>query len=602
MTIDSDAAPARGLVAFRLAVGLLQGLALYLLYSAFDDKVWPATDGYLFAPLALIAFYLPLIAIQGAGNLRATVLAIWIAVAAALIAALAWYDIWRDWPFELNWQNGVDIPTPPTLPSFGLVFYLSVALFIAHALIVGADADRKLVARYETYFDTAWKLGLQIALSAIFVGAFWLILWLGAELFELIKLDFFKTLIEHRWFAIPATALATAAALHVTDIRGGLVRGTRTLALVLLAWLLPLMALIAAGFLGSLPFTGLAPLWATRHAGGLLLTAAAVLVVLINAAYQDGHAERKASRFFDLALRLASLLLVPTVALAAYALWLRVDQYGWSVDRVASAGIILVAASYAGGYAIGAILPRLKLIERWNVATAVLVLAVLGSLFSPVADPARIAVASQMERLATHKTPPKAFDVSFLRYRGGRFGHAALEELSRSENPILRDAAKENLRPPATLDTIVEPKVATPATRAANMIVYPRGATLPTSFLDQDWHAIPIESPIHVYIPDCLRLAEHPCDAFLIDLDGDGRDEILLYTESSYGGAGLVIQQGADGKWAIVASVTLPSCGAGLDALKAGRFKLAAHPFRDLVMDGVTWETNTLSNQRACER
>jgi len=74
-----------------------------------------------------------------------------------------------------------------------------------------------------------------------------LLLWLGAELFDLIGIDFFTRLLEHKWFAIPATSLAVAAAVHVTDVRAGLVRGARTLLLVLLSWLLPLMAIIVAG-------------------------------------------------------------------------------------------------------------------------------------------------------------------------------------------------------------------------------------------------------------------------------------------------------------------------------------------------------------------
>src|SRR5262249_25527016 len=163
--------------------------------------------------------------------------------------------------------------------------------FIAHALILGANADRRLVAKYSTHFDIAWKMAVQLALGGAFVGAFWALLWLGAGLFALIKLEFFRKLIEHPWFAIPITALVAASALHLTDIRPVLVRGVRTLALTLLSWLLPVISLIVTGFLVSLPFTGLAPLWSFGHASALLLVAAAALIVLINAAYQDGDAE-----------------------------------------------------------------------------------------------------------------------------------------------------------------------------------------------------------------------------------------------------------------------------------------------------------------------
>src|SRR5208282_3310378 len=142
----------------------------------------------------------------------------------------------------------------------------------------------------------------------IFVGVFWGVLYLGAALFNLIGIDAIEKLIEHRWFAIPATALAFSAAVHLTDVRAGLVRGTRTLVLVLLSWLLPLMAIIAAGFLASLLFTGLEPLWKTRFAAGYLLTAAGILVILINTAFQDGDAARRPTAILRYAGSLASFL------------------------------------------------------------------------------------------------------------------------------------------------------------------------------------------------------------------------------------------------------------------------------------------------------
>ena len=74
-------------------------------------------------------------------------------------------------------------------------------------------------------------------------------------------------------------------------------------------------SLIAAGFLASLPFTGLEPLWKTKAATALLLTAAAHLIVLINAAYQDG--EDAPPLILKWAARIAGLLLIPIGLLAA---------------------------------------------------------------------------------------------------------------------------------------------------------------------------------------------------------------------------------------------------------------------------------------------
>src|SRR5262249_30687451 len=90
----------------RLAVGLAQGLALYLLYSAYDAHSWPATQGAVFAPLILVWLFVPLLFNQALGNIRLRTLLLWMLAAAAILAGLGWYDIWRDWPWDTLWTNG----------------------------------------------------------------------------------------------------------------------------------------------------------------------------------------------------------------------------------------------------------------------------------------------------------------------------------------------------------------------------------------------------------------------------------------------------------------------------------------------------------------
>jgi hypothetical protein len=55
----------------RIAIGLMQGIALYLLQQAFEAKTWPATDGLIFAPLLAVAIFVPTIVVAGLGNMRA---------------------------------------------------------------------------------------------------------------------------------------------------------------------------------------------------------------------------------------------------------------------------------------------------------------------------------------------------------------------------------------------------------------------------------------------------------------------------------------------------------------------------------------------------
>ncbi|MDE1712916.1 DUF4153 domain-containing protein, partial (plasmid) [Chromobacterium amazonense] len=218
---------------------------------------------------------------------------------------------------------------------FDFDFLRDRGLRYGHAALLRMEGERRWRASYPAYFDTAWKLGLQLMFSGLFVGVFWLILNLGAELFALVGMDGLRRLIGEAEFAIPASTLALSAGLHLSDARPGIIQGLRSLLLTLLSWLLPLLVLLIAAFLALLPFTGLDSLWKTGHASALLLGASGLLIFLLNAAYQDGR--EQPGRVIRLSLRAACLLLAPLQALAAYALALRVGQYGWSPDRVFAA-------------------------------------------------------------------------------------------------------------------------------------------------------------------------------------------------------------------------------------------------------------------------
>ncbi|MDE2135519.1 MAG: DUF4153 domain-containing protein [Alphaproteobacteria bacterium] len=563
----------------RLTVGLAQGLALYLLYYAHDNKSWPATDPNLFAPSLLVFLFVPLLVLQGMGNLRKRTLIVWTVLATAVAAGFAWYDVWHAWPTDLHWANGAQVAVAHVTPSPRVLVFTAVFLFVAHTLISCSEADRRLVPRYATLFDLAWKLGVQLAIAAAFVATFWIILWLGVALFEMIKLHFFKTFIRHSWFAIPVTALATAVAIHITDTRGNLVRGVRTLALMLLGWLLPVIALIAFAFLISLVFTGLKPLWETRTATALLLVASAVLVIHINAAYQDGDPERRPHHALRVAGTLACVMLIFIVTIAAYALWLRVDQYGWTVDRIDTAAVTLVAICFAVGYFIAALLPTpwLKLIEGWNYLTTILGLAILFALFTPLADPVRLSVASQMERLKSGKVKIEAFDFNYLRWEGGRFGRDALTELGKSKDSHVREAALAALKQ-ANRYTIVGSRKASPEETAAAITVYPKGRTLPASFLRQDWKGTDAAG-----FP-CLFGTDR-CDAIITDLDGDSVDEVVLVTRLGSGSWAQIGEFKQDGKvWRLIGARYGFVCAGDREALIAGQFKAATPEERDILV------------------
>ena len=559
----------------RLSLGLAQGLILYLLYRAVDAKVWPATQGLLFAPLLLVSLATPIGLTLALGAMPYRKALVWCAIASAVLALLGFFDNWMSWPL---WQSGefgyAADERPQIVPSPQLFVFGGGALFIAHALVTSGLGNRRFMASYSTLFNVAWKLAVQLALAAFFVGAFWLLLWLGAGLFNLIKLGFFQELIKKDWFAISVSAVVTAGALHLTDVRPSLVEGARTLLLTLLSWLLPVITLIVTGFVISLPFTGLEPLWGFGHATALLLVASAALLILINAAYQDGSAEHRPPTVICHAARLAALLTVPLTLIAAYALYLRVNQYGWTVDRITVAAILVVALSYAGGYAHAAVIKGewLAGIPRWNFAVSLLAVALIVLLFTPIASPQRIAVNDQVARLRSGAVSAQKFDFLYLREHGGRYGRRALQALAQD-----RDAAVKRRARNALEYRFGPRRGSTPQMLEDQIAVYPQGERIPASFLKNDWSKEGAWG--------CLTQFGVRCDLVLMDLDGDGAREAILIQAF----AARVFRE-AEGGWRAMGNFTIPrNCGKMMDALRRGNYRVVPpqHRWNDLEIAGV---------------
>ncbi len=506
-------------------------------------------------------------------RLRPRPLLLWVGTAAALIAAFALYDAWR--------MEGAGLPQPAPRaiePSPQLCAFLAAGFFIAHALVLAGAQEGRRIARYTTYFEIAWKLGVQLAFSALFVGVTWLVLHLGAQLFLLVKLDFLSRAIGKSWFAIPVTTLAFACAMHLIDVRPAIVRGIRNLLLVLLSWILPILTLLVGGFLASLLLTGLEPLWATRRAAAVLLGAAAAFVVLVNAAWQNG--EVQVARPVALAARIAALLLVPVVALAIYALALRVDEHGWTDDRVIAAACMLVASCYASGYAAAALRRGwLAGLAGVNIAAAFVVLGVLALLFSPLGDPDRLSTNDQLARLRSGTVTPGKFDVGYLHFDAGRYGRAALVRLEAEAPP---QAAILRPRIAAVRKQVYrhhDKALRDPPVLAENLRAWPAGTRLPDSFMKMDWSQVGDE------LPDCLRRRGGMCEAFLLDLGASEAPEVVLLGQAM---ENAVLHETSDGAWRVVGTLPprLANCAPLQQALREGRFRAVPPAWGDIEIAG----------------
>jgi hypothetical protein len=214
--------------------------------------------------------------------------------------------------------------------------------------------------------------------------------------------------------------------------------------------------------------------------------------------------------------------------------------------------------------------------EGTNLAMAFAGRSLIAAMASPIADPARLAVATQDFRLAQHKVAPEAFDFIWLRDGGLRFGHEALAAMAASKSaPGVARGAFEALAAKPSADR------PTPTEIGANIHVH-SATGLPAGLLARDWSGV-------ASAPPCLTSAALTCDAFFSDLDGDGHDEILLAYGTDARWWAAVMKQGSGGGWYVAGTLAAPPCPGGLDALRAGHFALArpSGSWRDLVVDGI---------------
>jgi len=209
-------------------------------------------------------------------------------------------------------------------------------------------------------------------------------------------------------------------------------------------------------------------------------------------------------------------------------------------------------------------------------------LAALLALFTPIADPARLSVSDQISRLNSGQTRADKFDYKFLRFDSGIYGRATLAELAkRNEGPQAAEIAKRAAEAVVFTGRYQTAAVAppTPEARAANVSVFPASQTLPDSFFQQDWKALYPK----VIMPFCLT-SNSKCEAFLVDLDGDGTPEILLLSEG--GGLSMAFKAGTDGGWMPIGSISNSHCPGVREALRDGKFHAVQPPFSDIEAGG----------------
>ena len=413
----------------RLALVILavaQSLALLLLHKSLTHDVWPSTDPRWLYALYTVAIGLPLFLYAGAVRWRDHHNAYAAGALAVLLFWVGWHAGWLTTSeFEQTKRNSESGP--------GFIFSIAIALFIAGFYFRSWREAGRL--DYAKLLDNSWRNALTLGFLIGFLAVFWVLLALWASLFKVIGIDFFAELFIRSEFIYPVFGLVGGWGLGLIRARVGLVATVRRLCEVLIRALLPLVAFILIIFLGTLPATGLEKLWDTGYASFLLLALAVVLLFFFNAMVADDEAISMHRLLLPLVL--AALVVVPANSgLAAWAMGLRVDQYGWTVDRLWGGFVILFVALYSLGYAAIVLRHRgmdLAAMRRLNIALGAALAIALFAVNTPLIEFHRIAAKSQVERLVAGRTKVADFDAHYLRFDLGPYGIAELEALRASD-------------------------------------------------------------------------------------------------------------------------------------------------------------------------
>jgi hypothetical protein len=115
---------------------------------------------------------------------------------------------------------------------------------------------------------------------------------------------------------------------------------------------------------------------------------------------------------------------------------------------------------------------------------------------------------------------------------------------------------------------------------------------LPTSFINQDWKKNTDWWPL----PVCLSDRSATCDAFLIDVDNDGRNELLF--PSAYNG--IVLGLNKNGKWYRVGVIDkLSSCSKAVQELKNGTYQLVPSMIKDILIGDTRYRIDSVEREGA---
>ncbi|MFN3846969.1 MAG: DUF4153 domain-containing protein [Paracoccaceae bacterium] len=278
---------------------------------------------------------------------------------------------------------------------------------------------------YGTLFGESWNIVVRAIAAWAFVGLVWAVIFLSDALLKVVGIDLIERALDlgpMRWVITGGVlGLGLAVVQELSDYV------SPYLILRLLRLLLPVVFVVSAVFLLALPVRGVSGLFGQLSFALTLLAMAGAVATLVTTAVDQDDAQATQSHVLRRLARVLAVMLPVMAGLGAWAVWVRVAQYGWTPERVFAAEVAVLALGYGVLYAAAAVQGDawMARVRQANVAMALALMALAAFALTPILSAERMSVNSLMARVQDGRTPVADLDATLLT-RWGRPGNEAL--------------------------------------------------------------------------------------------------------------------------------------------------------------------------------
>ncbi|MEM9706362.1 MAG: hypothetical protein AAF850_09840 [Pseudomonadota bacterium] len=324
------------------------------------------------------------------------------------------------------------------LSGFPVVFWYLVSgpvCALILAALARATLDGGAPPAYHRIFDQGVTIPLIIAGAQLFAGLALILLFAWAKLLEAVGVAFFMEVFSEAFFAVPFLGLVGGLSIALMRGQEAVLGALRYVLLLFCRVITPIMAVFLLTFLAVVGVNGPEAVFVSPYPAGVMIGLSIVSLLVFNGVYQNGEGAPPPAW-----LRLSSIITVLSlpayVCLAAYAFWLRVDQYGLTPPRIAGLVINGLVALYSVGCAASLITEVRWKAKRWlplmapfNTGMAVIVVVTLIIFSTPLVNTWQMSARSQVNLLTAGKISASEYDYGYLRFELGEYGERALQTL-----------------------------------------------------------------------------------------------------------------------------------------------------------------------------